>query len=126
MMEKARNTAVELERELVGLKLRVEDEEEESEEEDMVSSGIIATRNSNQKKFNLFVEKLRDFTYNAGWRVDKHARYMVDIRKTGRANIIGFGDAGVFLSKDEPNPQGDGFIFTTPSIILNDLCYDKG
>jgi hypothetical protein len=51
---------------------------------------------------------------------------MVDVRKTGRADIIGFGDAGVFLSKNDPNPEGAGFIFTTPSIVLDDLCYDKG
>ena len=31
------------------------------------------------------------FTYESGWRVDKHIRYMVDVRRTGRADIIGFG-----------------------------------
>ena len=86
--------------------------------------------NSNSWAVGIKVEYLIgswDIVHSLAWRrVDKHARYMVDIRKTGRADIIGFGDAGVFLSKNEPNPQGDGFIFTTPSIILNDLCYDKG
>ncbi|KIM35070.1 hypothetical protein M413DRAFT_432890 [Hebeloma cylindrosporum] len=86
----------------------------------------VAIRNKNENTFNNFVEKLQDFTYDAGWRVDKHIRYMADVRRTGRADIIGFGDAGVFLSKNEPNPHGAGFIFTDPSIILDDFCYSKG
>lgn len=86
----------------------------------------VATRNSNENTFNDFAKKIEDFSYDKGWRVDKHIRYMVDVRNTGRADIIGFGDTGVFLSKNEPNPEGAGFIFTTPSIVLNDLCYDKG
>ncbi|KAF8815948.1 hypothetical protein BYT27DRAFT_7209385 [Phlegmacium glaucopus] len=80
----------------------------------------VATRGGNVKEFNNFENKLGDFTYDAGWRVDKHIRYTVDVRNTGRADIIGFGDAGVFLSK---NNSGT---FTEPSIVLDDLCYDKG
>lgn len=86
----------------------------------------VATRKRNANAFNAFVAKLDDFTYDAGWRINKHIRYVVDIRKTGRADIIGFGDTGVFLSKSEPNEHGTGFIYTPPSIVLHDLCYDKG
>ena len=68
----------------------------------------IATRHriGNDDKFNNFitVPALEHFTYNAGWRVDKHIRYMADFRRTGRADIIGFGDAGVLLSLNEPKP----------------------
>lgn len=65
----------------------------------------VALRNNNsrkQNKFENFKKMTADFTFSSGWRVDKHIRYMVDVRKTGRADIIGFGDAGVFLSKNEP------------------------
>ena len=88
----------------------------------------VATRNSEENKFddfNVKVFSLEDFfAFDSGWRVDKHIRYMVDLRKTGRADIIGFGDAGIFLSKNDPD--GDGFRFSTPSIVLHDLCYDQG
>ena len=39
----------------------------------------VATRKSKENAFNDFVGKLEDFTYDTGWRVDKHVRYMVDI-----------------------------------------------
>lgn len=84
----------------------------------------VATRNSNENTFNPFVEKLRDFTFNKGWRVGEHIRYMADVRKTGRADIIGFGAKYVVLSKSDP--KGNGFIFTEPSIVLEDLCCDQG
>lgn len=87
----------------------------------------VATRNSKENKFDNFNAKvfsLADFAFNSGWRVDKHIRYMADVRKTGRADIIGFGDAGVVLS--ENIKDGDTFSFTTPSVVLNDLGYDQG
>jgi hypothetical protein len=87
----------------------------------------IATRDRDEErtaeKFNDFamVPVLEDFTYNAGWRVDKHIRYMVDITGTGRADVIGFGETSVFLSRNN-GPDG----FDLPSIVLNDLCYNQG
>jgi len=40
-----------------------------------------------------------NFGYTAGgWRVDKHPRFLADTTGDGRADIIGFGEAGVYLS----------------------------
>lgn len=64
----------------------------------------IKSNQTKQNKFHDFRKKTADFTFSSGWRVDKHIRYMVDTRKTGRADIIGFGDLGVILSKNEPIP----------------------
>jgi hypothetical protein len=37
-----------------------------------------------------------------GWRVDKHPRFLADLTGDGRADIVGFGEAGVYviLNKD--------------------------
>jgi len=39
-----------------------------------------------------------EFSYATGWRVEKHPRFMADIRNTGRTDTIGFADRGVFVS----------------------------
>src|SRR5262249_49482577 len=39
-----------------------------------------------------------------GWRVDKHPRFLADITGDGRADIVGFGDAGVYVALS----NGDG------------------
>ena len=42
----------------------------------------------------------RNFGYVAGsWRVDRHPRFMADTTGDGRADIVGFGDAGVYVSR---------------------------
>jgi hypothetical protein len=39
-----------------------------------------------------------NFGYNAGgWRVDMHPRFLADITGDGRADIVGFGNAGVWV-----------------------------
>ena len=64
-----------------------------------------------------------DFGYEAGdWRVDKHPRVLADLRGNGRADIIGFGDAGVYVALS----NGDGTFSYTPQPVINDFCYDTG
>jgi len=41
---------------------------------------------------------LSDFGYNQDWRVENHLRFLADVTGEGRADIIGFGDAGVLVS----------------------------
>ena len=37
-----------------------------------------------------------NFGYDAGgWRVDQHPRFLADVTGDGRADIVGFGNAGV-------------------------------
>ena len=40
-----------------------------------------------------------DFGYNQTWRVDRHPRFLADLTGDGRADIVGFGDAGVCVSR---------------------------
>jgi phospholipase C len=41
---------------------------------------------------------LGDLGYNSGWRVEKHPRFLADITGDGRADIVGFGDAGMWTA----------------------------
>jgi hypothetical protein len=42
---------------------------------------------------------VRSYAYNAGgWRVDMHPRFLADVTGDGHADIIGFGDAGVYVA----------------------------
>jgi hypothetical protein len=43
---------------------------------------------------------VRNYGYNAGgWRVDRHPRFLADVTGDGRADIVGFGYAGVYVSR---------------------------
>jgi hypothetical protein len=44
------------------------------------------------------------FGYNQGWRVDQHPRLVIDLNGDGIADIIGFGDAGIWTAIG----KGDG------------------
>jgi hypothetical protein len=65
---------------------------------------------------------VRNYGYNAGgWRVDQHPRFMADTRGNGRADIVGFGDAGAYVSR----ALADGR-FQTPVQVVNNFGYNAG
>jgi len=65
---------------------------------------------------------IADFAYSAGgWRIDKHLRYLADIRNVGRADIVGFGDGGVLVSRNN-----GGLNFGPATLALNDFGYNAG
>ena len=65
---------------------------------------------------------LNAFGYNAGgWRVDKHPRFLADLTGDGRADIVGFGDAGVWVSLNNGNGT-----FQRPQLVVNDFGYTAG
>ena len=46
------------------------------------------------------VLRIPNFGYTAGgWRVERHPRFVVDTTGDGRADVVGFGDAGVYVSR---------------------------
>ena len=54
---------------------------------------------------------IADFGFEAGgWRVDKHPRFLADITGDGRADIVGFGNDGVYVALS----NGDGTFSFTP------------
>ena len=63
-----------------------------------------------------------DFGYEAGgWRVEKHPRFLADITGDGRADIVGFGDAGVWTALS----NGDG-TFQAPQFVVADFGFNAG
>ena len=64
---------------------------------------------------------LADFGYEAGgWRVDRHPRFVVDLTGDGRADIVGFGNAGVWTALG----NGDG-TFQSPTFGIGNYGYDQ-
>ncbi len=65
---------------------------------------------------------IANFGFQAGdWQVDKHPRFVVDLNRDGLADIIGFGDAGVWIAIG----IGDG-TFRDPQFIIEDFGYNQG
>jgi len=64
---------------------------------------------------------IKDFAYNQGWRIEKHPRFLPDLRRTGRADILGFGDAGVLVALNN-----GGGAYGNTFLALNDLGYNAG
>ncbi|WP_243422670.1 FG-GAP-like repeat-containing protein [Micromonospora globispora] len=65
---------------------------------------------------------LADFGYDQGWRVEKHPRLLADVTGSGRADIVGFGDAGVYLARS----NGDGSFAFTPVPVIADFGFEAG
>ncbi|MEV7194492.1 hypothetical protein AB0N81_22170 [Streptomyces sp. NPDC093510] len=42
---------------------------------------------------------MADLGHGTGWRVEKHPRFLADITDDGQADIVGFGDEGVWVAR---------------------------
>jgi len=63
-----------------------------------------------------------NFAYSAGgWRVDRHPRFLADLTGDGRADIVGFGDAGVYIALS----NGDGS-FQPIRRVIDNFAYSAG
>ena len=65
---------------------------------------------------------IADLGFNSGWRVDQHPRLVADLRRTGRADIVGFGNAGVYVALS----NGDGTFAFQPVPVIADFGYEAG
>ena len=62
------------------------------------------------------------FGFNAGgWRVDQHPRFVADLVGNGRADIVGFGNDGVWVSRN----NGDG-TFGPPQLVVTNFGFNAG
>ncbi|PRY18932.1 FG-GAP repeat domain-containing protein [Pseudosporangium ferrugineum] len=68
---------------------------------------------------NRFV--LGDFGFDQAWRVDRHLRVMADVTVDRRADIVGFGDAGVYTAVS----RGDG-TFGPATFVIGEYGFNQG
>jgi hypothetical protein len=64
---------------------------------------------------------MRDFGTDQGWQSDKHPRFVVDITGDGRADVVGFGDAGVYSAVATSNGQ-----YQASVQVSNDFGFNTG
>jgi FG-GAP-like repeat len=64
---------------------------------------------------------LAEFGYDQGWRTDKHIRTLADVTRDGKADIVAFGDDGVWTSI----ALGGGK-FAPPKFVLAGYGYNSG
>eukprot|EP01023_Acetabularia_acetabulum_P001700 TRINITY_DN1066_c0_g1_i4.p1 TRINITY_DN1066_c0_g1~~TRINITY_DN1066_c0_g1_i4.p1 ORF type:complete len:480 (-),score=101.65 TRINITY_DN1066_c0_g1_i4:615-2054(-) len=60
------------------------------------------------------------FSSQAGWRADRHLRFVQDIDNDGLADIVGMGDGGVFVS------HSLGAEFEEPKLVIPDFGFYAG
>jgi phospholipase C len=84
-------------------------------------AGVWTARNNGDGTFQAMKFVVADLGYDQGWRVDQHPRFVADITGDGKADLIGFGYAGVWVALG----NGDG-TFQAPRLVVTDLGYDQG
>ena len=84
-------------------------------------AGVFVARSNGDGTFQPLQFALADFGVQQGWRVDRHPRFLADITGDGRADIVGFGDAGVWVALS----NGDG-TFGPAHFVNPDLGVQQG
>ncbi|TEB31192.1 Psathyrella Velutina lectin At 1.5a resolution [Coprinellus micaceus] len=84
-------------------------------------AGVLVALNLGNSTFQAPKLAVTDFGYNQGWRVEQHPRFVADINRDGRGDIVGFGQAGVYVARNNGNGT-----FAAPSLVLKDFGFDQG
>ncbi len=64
------------------------------------NAGVWVALNNGNGTFRAPQMVVANFGYNAGgWRIERHPRFLAELTGDGRAEIVGFGDAGVWVSR---------------------------
>ena len=84
-------------------------------------AGVWSALNRGDGTFGPMRFVVADLGSDHGWRIDQHPRVVTDVTGDGKADIIGFGDAGVWTALG----NGDG-TFQTPTLALTDFGYSQG
>ncbi len=86
------------------------------------SSGVSISHGLANRTFTGTGQRIDSYGYDRGWRVDKHPRMLADMDGNGTTDIVGFGDAGVYVSYF--SSLGD--TFTGPVLEVRDFGYAQG
>ncbi|MFC5835505.1 S8 family serine peptidase [Nonomuraea insulae] len=84
--------------------------------------GVWVSRNNGNGTFQAPQLAVGNFGYEAGgWRIERHPRYLADLTGDGRADIVGFGDGGVWVSLNNGNGT-----FQAPQLAVANFGYEAG
>ena len=84
--------------------------------------GVYVSRNKGDNTFDAPKLVHNGMGYNSNWRVDKDLRFAVDLRNNGYVDFVGFGDEGVYVTKN----NGDGTYPAQTSCILHEFGGNQG
>ncbi|HEY4089430.1 MAG TPA: alkaline phosphatase family protein [Bryobacteraceae bacterium] len=84
-------------------------------------AGVWTARNNGDGSFQPLKFVVAEFGYDHGWRVDQHPRFLADITGDKRADIVAFGNDGVWVALS----NGDG-TFQSPRLVINGFNYNQG
>ena len=83
-------------------------------------AGVYIATNDGNDDFNDDVLVLQAFgAVTGGWTIEANPRVVVDLRNTGRVDLVGFGNAGVYVSLNNGNMD-----FTSDTLVLGAFGYD--
>src|SRR5258707_1197077 len=85
-------------------------------------AGVYVALNNGNGTFQAPQLVVGNFGYNAGnWRVENLPRFLADLTGDGRADIVGFGDAGVYVALNNGNGT-----FQAPQLDVGNFGYNAG
>lgn len=86
------------------------------------NNGVLSAADAAGARALYGTRKLRNFGYEAGsWKTSMHVRVVADVNDDGRDDVVGFGDAGTYVS----TARADG-TFDAPQLFIRDFGYDQG
>ncbi|QDF06483.1 FG-GAP-like repeat-containing protein [Myxococcus xanthus] len=84
-------------------------------------SGVyVALANNTGTGFNPTQQWTSEFTWDQGWRVDRHVRTVADVDGDGRADIVGFGESETRAA------LSTGSSFSASTLMSPDFVYGVG
>ena len=84
--------------------------------------GVYIALNNGNGTFQPVQRVVNNFGYDAGgWRVEKHPRFLADLIGNEHADIVGFGNAGVYIALN--NEDGT---FQPVRRVIDNFGYDAG
>ena len=84
-------------------------------------AGVYASLNKGDGSFGPVNLVVNNFGTAQGWMVDQHPRFIADLTGDKRGDIIGFGDAGVYVSYNNGNGT-----FQPAKFVLNNFGVQQG
>jgi hypothetical protein len=86
-------------------------------------AGVYASLNQGNGTFGPVNLVVNNFGTAQGWKVDQHPRYIADLTGDKRGDIIGFGEAGVYVSYNNGSPSGT---FQPAKLVINNFGVAQG